>query len=555
MSNKVTLAPQQPAPRYAGRAMWETNNGIYLGCMVEYDPDANAEFPLWSRHKRPAVSEDKPIKSDWWTNGGLVEFGGDQHLTLFGPNGSGKTRKLLLPNLLKLVDWSIVVIDPKGELCAHTALQRSRGENHKVIVVDPCGVIPETYPRLYEKHPDLFKSHGFNPLAALDPASPKFADQAKKIAAALVKTDDSRDKYWTMAAQVLIKGVIMGLKIEHGDSERANLVYMRQVLCSSPENLALYCREQIKEFGSGVRALAASLNEFTKYSPDDRELSGIRRTAQFYTEWLDSGVMETDLRKGTIDAASMKETPTTIYLVLPLEELDDKSVWLRLMVTSLLMPLLRSSEPKAGQVPVLFMLDEFAQLGQMEIIKSKYAALRSFGVKLWTVWQGVQQASDLYGQWWTTFPGQSGAVQSFATGNQGETAEYFSQFYGDRLRERKTESLTSSRTLSTGETSGTGTGEGRHEWKAWEGGNVNRNLSSGINRSESFATTSATGQQFSQERSLKPHELAALDEDETIIFDRQGKLHFAVCPQPEVLGSKALREARDLIEGQDVEAA
>ena len=57
---------------------------------------------------------------------------------------------------------------------------------------------------------------------------------------------------------------------------------------------------------------------------------------------------------------------------------------------------------------------------------------------------------------------------------------------------------------------------------------------------------------------LKPHELAALDDDETMMFDRRGRLHLAVCPQPELLGGKAseaLREARALIEGRETVAA
>ncbi len=53
------------------------------------------------------------------------------------------------------------------------------------------------------------------------------------------------------------------------------------------------------------------------------------------------------------------------------------------MATSILLPLLRSVE--AAPVPALLMLDEFAQLGHMEVIQDNYALLRGFAVKLWTV--------------------------------------------------------------------------------------------------------------------------------------------------------------------------
>src|SRR5260370_18557314 len=112
-------------------------------------------------------------------------------------------------------------------------------------------------------------------------------------------------------------------------------------------------------------------------------MRAIRRRAKVQTDWLDSPQMRADLKADPVAFSFLKETPTTVYLVLPPEFLVSHGVWLRMMVTSILRPLLRS----AGQpcVPVLFMLDEFAQLGRMEIIEYNYALMRGYGVKLWTI--------------------------------------------------------------------------------------------------------------------------------------------------------------------------
>ena len=541
MTNELTQQTPQPVEEYAGSLLWQTNKGIYLGCMVE-TPNAKANFPLEKYYKLPPVGADRTVKSWWWTNGGMVRFIGDRHIFTVGPNGSGKTRKLLLPNLFRLRDWSCVVIDPKGELCAHTAVHRSRGKNHKVVVVDPFGVMKQNYPHLYAKHGDLLESHGFNHLAALNPKSDSFVSDAKKIATALVKTENQRDPYWTMAAQALIKGIIMALKIQWGDE--ANLNMLRQVLGSEPEKLAQnYIVPTIEKYKKDWPSLVASLGEFTKYSPDDRELSGICRTAKAHTDWLDVAPMQRDLARESFDAATMKEQPTTVYLILPPAELAEQAVWLRLMVTSLLMPLMRSVEVKAGQVPVLFMLDEFAQLGHMEIIQNNYAMLRGFGVKLWTVWQGVGQAEFLYKEWWENFLGQAGAIQSFGLPTDLKSREYFSRFDGEREKERSVINHTKSRNSGGG-------GSSSHWAKPWE---------MTISQSQpSESSSTSWSQQFTHERRLKPHELAALDRDETILFDRQGKLHLAVCPQPELGRGKfgvAFREARALIEGRETEAA
>lgn len=172
---------------------------------------------------------------------------------------------------------------PKGELAAHTAVHRAASPGHKVVVLDPFGVVEANYPRLYARHPGLFKSHGFNPVAALDPASPRFVDDAKELAVALIKTDDSRDKYWSQAAQALVKGLIMGLRLAFG--EKASLARLRLLLGEPPAKLAETNAKLIQAFGQKCPAIAASLGEFATYSPnDDKELGAVRRTAKVQTD-------------------------------------------------------------------------------------------------------------------------------------------------------------------------------------------------------------------------------------------------------------------------------
>jgi type IV secretion system protein VirD4 len=484
----VSILPSAP--------FWATNGGIYLGKTVLYPSGGNR--PLDGKERLKSAGPQHRIKTNWIPAGGEHRFCGDRHVLTVGPNGSGKTRKLLLPNLLQLVDWSCVVIDPKGELAAHTAVWRAARWGHKVIVVDPFRVIETNYPRLFARHGNGLKSHGFNPLGALDCESPSFVDDAKALAVALIKTEDARDPYWTMAAQTLVKGLLMSLSVEYGS--KATLNHLRDILGTAPKTLANYNRMQVEQFGRKYPAIAASLSEFTSYSPDDRELSGIRRTAKTHTDWLDSGRMRADLEGAAFNFASIKERPTTIYLVLPPKQLVTHGVWLRLMVTSILLPLLRSVE--AAAVPVLFMLDEFAQLGHMEVIENNYALMRGFGVKLWTVWQDLTQAKRLYKEQWESFISNAGVVHSFAPQDL-TTREYLSKLSGERVNVYQTK----------GSSESWNSGRGSF---GWSGG-------------------TSTGEQRVNEPLVKPHELAALDADEAVLFGRRGLLHFSICPQPEFL--------------------
>ena len=60
-----------------------------------------------------------------------------------------------------------------------------------------------------------------------------------------------------------------------------------------------------------------------------------------------------------LDFADLKRRPITVYIVLPAERMRTHSVWLRLVIVSALRALY-----KPGGLRTLFMLDEFAQLGQ-----------------------------------------------------------------------------------------------------------------------------------------------------------------------------------------------
>jgi type IV secretion system protein VirD4 len=148
------------------------------------------------------------------------------------------------------------------------------------------------------------------------------------------------------------------------------------------------------------------------------------------TDWLDSPEVCADLKKGAFDFATIKDVPTTIYLVLPPEYLASHGTWLRIMVSSILRPLLRSVEGRA--VPVLFMLDEFAQLGHMEMIEDNYALMRGYGVKLWTIFQDLNQAKILYKDRWESFISNAGIVQAFAPQDM-TTRKYLSDLADERM--------------------------------------------------------------------------------------------------------------------------
>lgn len=404
-----------------GRNLWATDDGIYLGFAVAPDEpkqdasilDAEWQAEVGKPHRYP--NPDDPANR------------GDRHILTIGPNGSGKTRRLLIPNLYRLKNWSIVVVDIKGELAAATAAFRAAQPGHKVAVIDPFGVIRTTYPKLGAAHPFLI-SNGFNPVAALDPKSDEFPDDALALAEAIIRVEGS-EPHWAQSAQDLIAALIMYVRLDKGRS--ASLADVRAILGQPAKR---FCDTITQARVAGVKAncdeLTIKAARFEDLSSDNKELNSIISTALTQTRWLDSRPIKADLAKGDFDFGSLKSTPTTIYLVLPPRYLATHSTWLRVLITSALMPLLRSVED--ANVPVLFMLDEFAQMGQMPVIENNVALMRGYGIKLWPVFQDLAQAKSLYKDRWESFLGNAGVVQSFAP-QDVTTRQYLSDLSGQRL--------------------------------------------------------------------------------------------------------------------------
>ena len=340
-----------------------------------------------------------------------------------GPMGLAKRCELLLPNLYYLTHWSILVVDPKGELAVQTHLHR-RAEGSEIVTLDPFGVIASRYPRLAERYPDL-RGRPLNPIAALDPASDDFPDDAKKIGEALIKVD-SKDAHWSQSAQALVAGLAMALRMLYEDADFKNL---RLVISYPPQRLADFIVDLLKELPDRRDAVAAKLNRFTAYSDENRELASVLASAITQTDWIDSTPIQRALAEGTYDFGRMKDRPVTVYLILPPRYLETHATWLRLMITAVLMPLIRTT---GGNVPVLFMLDEFAQLGRLEVIEQNMALMRGYGVKLWPVFQDLAQAQDIYEKRWESFIGNAGVRQAFAP-QDWTTMEYLSKLSGEWL--------------------------------------------------------------------------------------------------------------------------
>lgn len=351
-----------------------------------------------------------------------LPYEGERHALLFGPNGSGKFTRILAPNLLSLEHRSLVVIDPKGELAAVTSdYRRTVGD---VAILNPFGLLG-------------LPSSAFNPLAYLNPQAPTFYDDAAALGDALIKIEGN-DPHWPTSARALLVALLMWeQKFGVSKGGVGFLPRVRQLLTEgetlgqdgkllsglrrTAEMMVAWGREHPEEGGWQMASLAG------RFMQDNREIQSIRSTADSQTEWLLSELVSLDLTTTRgVDFTALRRRPTTIYVVLPAEELQRHSVWLRLVIATALRVLLRTSG-----LPVLFVLDEFYALGRLEVVERVWAEVRGHKIQMLPVLQSLVQLKELYRDHWETFVGMAGPVIGFAP-NDLTTANWMSERSGER---------------------------------------------------------------------------------------------------------------------------
>ena len=340
---------------------------------------------------------------------------------------AGKTSTILEPNLY-LYPGSMLVLDPKGELARTARLRRALG--HDVYVVDPFGQSGEPSAR-------------FNALGELDPDSWTVVDDVASITQALIVDEgDARARHWNDSARALLLGIIL-LTLTLPESERS-LVTARELLSLTyPRLQHAVQRARSLEDGSadekvfdenrlatqtllrtmskaGERfggILAAIGNRFLGTPLNER--GSIFSTAAAQTDFLDSLPLREISRGSDFRLGALRgDRPTTIYLCLPVGRIESHYRWLRLVVQMACTVLEKHGTYPRDRTPILFMMEEFATLGHMEIMERAAAYFPGFGVKLWAVLQDTTQLERYYKSSWETFLGNAGLIQCFANGDQ-----------------------------------------------------------------------------------------------------------------------------------------
>ena len=365
-----------------------------------------------------------------------VLYATEKHVLIVAGTRGGKGRDLIIPNLLGY-EASVFVLDPKGENAQRTSEHRQKFG--PVFALDPFGV-------------SGLPSARFNPLAGL--VGESMITDAQTFADALIVGDD----YFSSSARQLLTGLILYVVAEPdlmipSDGENTDtapksgevklltgtvgvsrdLITVRRLLMrdlkTTLENMKknraepFAVREIIRDVGSWGLATA------------DREWSSIKNSAIEQTKWLNSPEFRAVLENGgtQIDFADYLKGVMSVYVCLPAPYFATFNRWLRLVVAAALDTMTKRLAPPP--LPVRFVLDEVAQLGNLSKIESALTLSAGYGVQLWGIWQHLKDIERCYPSSGVAGWVSSSGLRLVFSVQDNETLRYFAAGTGEALTE------------------------------------------------------------------------------------------------------------------------
>jgi len=330
-----------------------------------------------------------------------------QHVLLFAPTGSGKGVGFVIPNLLYWTE-SVVCHDIKGEnyeLCS--GYRAKLGQ--EVFYWNPAD--PDGY------------SHCYNPLDWVSTKPGQMVDDVQKICNLILPEQE----FWQNEARSLMLGIIL-------------------YLCAVPE--------KVTSFGEVVRTMrsddvvynlavvldtigkrihpVAYMNIAAFLQKADKERSGVISTLNSGLELWANPLIDAATARSDFDMQQLKKKKMTVFCGVTPDNLKRLEPLLKVFYQQATDFLTRKMPGKDEPHGVLFLMDEFPSLGEMQQFQIGIAYFRGYRVNFFLIVQDTQQLKGTYEEaGMNSFLSNSYYRITFAANNV-ETANMISQLIGNK---------------------------------------------------------------------------------------------------------------------------
>lgn len=301
---------------------------------------------------------------------------GFEHVLVFAPIGSGKTRSIGIPNLFNY-PHSVVCNDVKLSLFETTSGYRESVLGHKCYCWAPAK--------------EDAKTHRFNPLSFISNDKLGRMKDIQRIAHILMPTPKQDAAIWSQASRKLFKALVL-------------------YLLDTPDvNPTLGEINRLVKQDGFDKWLLATLNDTEHYDPEfyrngfsyannhDKTRGSIMESFTGYFELFDDPLVDAATSATDFDIRDLRRQKMTIYIGFTDDDMERLSPLLTLFWQQTISSMIQKVPDLADEpYPVLCMIDEFSSLGRIERLRRSLKLLREYRVRCVLMFQYIAQTYEQY---------------------------------------------------------------------------------------------------------------------------------------------------------------
>jgi type IV secretion system protein VirD4 len=352
----------------------------------------------------------------WPRSGGgraILRDHGEGHVGVIAPPRSGKGVGVVIPTLHTWPD-SVVVMDIKGENFRLTAGRRKQ-LGSEVLKFDPTAA----------------DSCHFNPFDEVPIGTDEEWGDIDNIATSLLDPRGrgaAMDSHWDRQGVGWVGAVIYHLLKKENDKTLRGLATLISGAADKGGITGTITRIRNDNVHSTV---PQEMQMMLDKSPNER--SGIISTVQgFLKIYRDPRIAAATSRSDFRTADLMNhELPLSLYLVIPVKDMDRLQPLLRLVLNQVVKGLTPRMEGGATRWKLLLMLDEFCVLGHMELLSKMLPFVPGYGIRACVIAQNLTQIEAAYGRDQPIVQTCETLLALTPNRDDIQTAEFLSKLAGD----------------------------------------------------------------------------------------------------------------------------
>jgi type IV secretion system protein VirD4 len=315
-------------------------------------------------------------------DGTPLTYSGPGALVTIAPPGSGKSQCHVIPTLLRWNAPALILDVKDGELYAATSKWRAAnvGPVYRFSPTDPA------------------RSHHYNPLAFISEHSDNIWQESRFLTDMLIVPAGTKDsQFWDSKAKELVAAAVAYICYTFPPAERNMSKLLDIINGGAPLQQMLVGLSTAVDVPQMVRA-GTSLAEMS----ETMKGSVLATVQTSFHGWGDAPVTRVtdrcdwsplDLRTGVAGGHP------TIYVCLSPSEVKSYKSILRVFIAQHIRMLIKKAPAEADRdkiLPILLVLDELPQLGDMPPVSEAIEMGASYGLRVWMFAQFIKQLQDAY---------------------------------------------------------------------------------------------------------------------------------------------------------------